>query len=171
MKSNDFVSLCRLVAQSLDGTGAASLANEFSGVQPSVIRRHTDGVAVPGEVDLDDFLDAFVKEVSEVVASESKTGGEEVLPDGWEVRVAATGRTYYAHHATKTTSWVHPVTGVPSSKNTASLGQSHASADDKTMSDADWGRLFKKSTRRRPTRPTKGRPVSASTARRKWSEK
>jgi len=38
---------------------------------------------------------------------------EPPLPTGWELRFDARGRKYYVDHATKTTSWFHPLTSQP----------------------------------------------------------
>lgn len=51
--------------------------------------------------------DTMLPQASDVNAS---AGGEERLPEGWELRFDAYGRKYYVDHTTKSTTWERPST-------------------------------------------------------------
>ncbi|OTF81105.1 hypothetical protein BLA29_005281 [Euroglyphus maynei] len=39
------------------------------------------------------------------------TDSEDELPPGWEQKVSLTNRVYYLNNKTKTTQWIHPISG------------------------------------------------------------
>lgn len=49
------------------------------------------------------------------VASLIEDDGEGILPDKWQVQIAPNGRKFFIDHETKTTTWVDPRTGKPTS--------------------------------------------------------